>query len=287
MARNPLFLALAMAAAALVVPAGAAAASSADIAALQSALRARGFYTGDVDGIAGPATCAAVQRLQRRRGLPADGVAGPATRRALGRRGRPRLGSRALTAGARGWDVAALQFLLANHGFPNGGVDGRMGGRTMTALHNFQAWAGLAADGVAGPGTLRALRRSPPRSPLRFARPVPDAIGDSFGPRGSTFHAGLDYVSPRRRPVTAGASGCVEVAHRDRGGYGKLVVLRHGSGMTSWYGHLSKIGVRPGQCVAAGARLGRVGSTGRSTGPHLHFELRVRGAAVDPAPVTG
>ncbi len=287
MARNLLFLALALAAIALVAPAGAAAASPADIAALQSALRARGFYTGDVDGVAGPATSAAVQRLQRRRGLPADGVAGPATRRALGRRGRPRLGSRALTAGARGWDVAALQFLLANHGFPNGGVDGRSGGRSMTALHNFQTWAGLLGRRHRRAG--HAARPAPVAAALGAALrpPLPDAIGDSFGPRGATFHPGVDYVSPRGRPVTAGAGGCVEVAHRERGGYGKLVVLRHGSGMTSWYGHLSKIGVRPGQCVAAGAWLGRVGSTGRSTGPHLHFELRLRGAAVDPAPVTG
>ena len=73
---------------ALAVPA-AAYAASADVAALQVALRARGFYAGGVDGVAGPATVAAVQRLQRRRGLPADGIAGPRTRRALGRRGRP------------------------------------------------------------------------------------------------------------------------------------------------------------------------------------------------------
>ena len=87
--------------------------------------------------------------------------------------------------------------------------------------------------------------------------------------------------------MRAGAAGFVEVAHRDTGGYGKLVVLRHSLGMTSWYAHLSKISVRRGQCVAAGALHGKVGATGRATGPHLHFELRLRGAAVDPAPVTG
>jgi murein DD-endopeptidase MepM/ murein hydrolase activator NlpD len=265
----------------------AASAASANVAALQVALRARGFYAGTVDGVAGPATAAAVRRLQRRRGLPADGVAGPQTRRALGRRGRPRLGSRALSAGARGWDVAGLQFLLATHGFPNGSFDGGFGAHTDAALRRFQAWAGLPADGVAGPGTLAALRRPAPSSPLRFLRPVPDAVGDGFGPRGNTFHPGLDLVSPAGRPVYAGASGCVEVAHRDTGGYGKLVVLRHSLGMTSWYAHLSKISVRRGQCVGAGALLGRVGATGRATGPHLHFELRLRGAAVDPAPVTG
>ena len=87
-------------------------------------------------------------------------------------------------------------------------------------------------------------------------------------------------------PVRAGASGCVTFAGRNSGGYGKLVVLQHGLGMTSWYAHLSRIGVRRGACVAAGALIGRVGSTGESTGPHLHFELRLRGAAVDPSGVT-
>ena len=59
-------------------------------------------------------------------------------------------------------------------------------------------------------------------------------------------------------------------------------MIRHRLGMTSWYAHLSRIAVRRGQCVTGGDRIGRVGSTGHSTGPHLHFELRVRGAAVDP-----
>jgi peptidoglycan hydrolase-like protein with peptidoglycan-binding domain len=179
---------------------------SADTAALQTALRATGLYGGSIDGIAGPATRAAVRRLQARRGLVVDGIAGPRTRRALGRRGRPRLGSRPLASGARGWDVAALQFLLARHGFPSGPVDGGLGPRTGAALRRFQAWAGLAADGVAGPATLARLRRGPPR--------------------------------------------CIDVPR--------------------------------GRCVVAGDRIGAVGSTGRSTGPHLHFELRLRGAAVDP-----
>ncbi|MGH2969882.1 MAG: M23 family metallopeptidase, partial [Solirubrobacteraceae bacterium] len=61
-----------------------------------------------------------------------------------------------------------------------------------------------------------------------------------------------------------------------------LVVIRHRLGMTSWYAHLSRIAVGRGTCVVAGARVGTVGSTGRSSGPHLHFELRLRGAAVDP-----
>ena len=254
---------------------------SSRVAALQVALRAERLYGGTVDGIAGPRTRAAVRAFQARRGLVVDGIAGPRTRRALGRRGRPSLGSRALSSGARGWDVAALQFLLARHGFPSGPVDGGLGPRTGAALVRFQAWAGLGADGVAGPATLRALRRRPPRSILRFARPLGVAVGDGFGPRGNTFHTGLDFPAPTGTPVAAAGRGCVESVGRDAG-YGKLVVIRHRLGMTSWYAHLSRIDVPRGRCVVAGDRIGAVGTTGRSTGPHLHFELRLRGAAVDP-----
>ncbi len=256
---------------------------SSDVAALQVALRAMHVYRGGIDGVAGPATRAAVRRVQARRGLAVDGVAGPRTRRALGRRGRPRLGSRPLARRSRGGVVAALQFLLATHGFPSGAVDGGLGPRTDAALRQFQAWAGLGADGVAGAATLAALRRPAPRSPMSFLRPVTAAVGDRFGPRGVRFHTGLDFISQRGDPVTAGAAGCVVSAGWDAGGYGKLVVLGHGSGVTSWYAHLSRIRVRRGQCVAAGAGIGAVGSTGHSTGPHLHFEVRLRGAAVNPS----
>ena len=104
---------------------------SANIAALQVALRAQRLYAGSVDGIDGPGTVAAVRRLQRRSRLDADGIAGPLTRRTLGRRGRPALGSRVVGPGDRGWDVAALQFLLAWRGFPSGArIDGGFGEHT-------------------------------------------------------------------------------------------------------------------------------------------------------------
>jgi hypothetical protein len=268
-------------AAALFAPASAEAVSS-RVAALQTALRAEGLYHGDTDGIDGPQTRSGVRRLQARHGLAVDGVAGPRTRRALGRRGRPSLGSRPLRRGARGWDVAALQFLLARHGFPSGPVDGGLGPRTAAALARFQLWAGLGVDGVAGAATLAALRRSPPRSVLRFAWPLGGPVGERFGPRGARFHTGIDLPAAAGTPVAAAGYGCVESAGWDAGGYGNLVVVRHRLGMTSWYAHLRAIAVRPGACIGAGAPIGTVGSTGRSTGPHLHFELRLCGAAVDP-----
>jgi murein DD-endopeptidase MepM/ murein hydrolase activator NlpD len=271
-------------AAGTLVPATSARAEvSGRVAALQVALRAAHTYFGTVDGIAGPGTRAAVQAFQRRKGLPADGIAGPATRRALGRRGGPAWGSRPMALGARGWDVAILQFQLARHGFPSWTFDGRLDGRVADALRRFQAWAGLGADGVAGPATLAALRRPVPVSPMAMRAPVQGPVGDRFGPRGARFHTGLDFPVGFGVPVTAAAGGCVTQAGPTAGGYGRLVVLQHDRGVSTWYAHLSRIGVEPGQCLAAGQQLGRVGSSGRSTGPHLHFEVHVRGAAVDPA----
>ena len=110
-----------MVAVALVV-APVAHARSSSTAALQVALRAKAGYAATIDGIGGPATKDAVRRLQARRGLAVDGVVGPRTRRALGWRGRHPFGSRTIGANAKGWDVAALQWLLATHGFPSGAV---------------------------------------------------------------------------------------------------------------------------------------------------------------------
>jgi murein DD-endopeptidase MepM/ murein hydrolase activator NlpD len=266
----------------LLVPGAAAAAGRPDVAALQVALRGAGTYGGTIDGIAGPGTRAGVARFQSRNGLPADGVAGAATRAALGRRGAPAFGSRAMRAGQRGWDVAALQFSLAWHGFPSGDIDGGFGARTDAALRRFQGWAGLPVDGVAGAGTVRALGRPVPRSPIWLVAPVRGRIGDRFGPRGSRFHTGLDYPAPTGTPVTAAGRGRVVFAGWDTGGYGNMVVVEHPRGVRSMYCHLSRISVGRGAAVVAGSAVGAVGSTGISTGPHLHFELRIGAAAIDP-----
>lgn len=264
----------------LALPATAGAVGSPRVAALQVGLRAAGTYSGAVDGLAGPGTRAGLVALQRRRGLAADGVAGPATRRALGPAGR-RAG-RVISAGSAGWDVAALQFSLQTHGFPVGTIDGGFGGRTAAAVQRFQAFAGLAADGVAGGATRRALRSPPPRSVLRFAPPASGLVTDRFGPRGAGFHPGWDYPLGFGASVRAAGRGCVVWAGWQDGGYGNLVVIRHRSGMTSLYAHLQRVDVGVGRCLTAGVQVGTVGSTGFSTGPHLHFELRLRGAAVDP-----
>jgi murein DD-endopeptidase MepM/ murein hydrolase activator NlpD len=82
--------------------------------------------------------------------------------------------------------------------------------------------------------------------------------------------------------VLAAGPGTVTWAARRAGGWGRLVVVRHPDGVRTLYAHLASIAVRVGEEVSAGAVLGRVGSSGNATGPHLHFEVRVRGAAIDP-----
>ena len=99
-------------------------------------------------------TKTAIARFQRSRGLSVDGVVGPQTRRAFGKRGRPAFGSRTMKLGDRGWDVAAMQYILARRGYPPGAIDAVFGPMTDTALRNFQSALGLSADGLAGPATI-------------------------------------------------------------------------------------------------------------------------------------
>jgi murein DD-endopeptidase MepM/ murein hydrolase activator NlpD len=253
-----------------------------EVAALQVALRSAGLYSGTVDGVAGSGTAAAVRAVQQRAGLPADGLAGPSTLRTLGRLGEPRYGSRAIVSGAIGWDVAALQFSLAAHGFPSGPVDGGFGPRSAAALQRFQQWAGISPDGLAGPSTLRALSAPPAASPVKLRAPVQAPVGDRFGPRFNVFHAGLDFPANAGAPVTAAGFGTVVTAGYDASGWGNMVVIGHRFGLRTLYAHLATIAVSRGQSVGVGRLIGTVGSSGRSTGPHLHFELQLRGANIDP-----
>lgn len=285
----------------LVVALGAPApaeAARAKVAALQTALTALDLYGGYVDGIRGPLTRRGIVRFQRRNGLAVDGIAGPRTRAALGWRGRPKVGRRVMRQGARGWDVAALQYLLQRAGHGPGRADGLFGPLTHAAVLRAQRAAGLTVDGLAGPATLGALRGgrrrassdttpvSAPTGPVRFLRPVSGPIGDGFGaPReAGRRHQGLDFPVPHGTRVGAAGVGTTIFAGYNYGGYGNLVVIQHRLGYTSWYAHLSSITTWVGEKVTGGTRIGYVGSTGHSTGPHLHFEVRRYDTAIDPAP---
>jgi peptidoglycan hydrolase-like protein with peptidoglycan-binding domain len=279
--RTRAFLALpVLLVAAIAIPQ--ASASDPGVAALQVGLHSHGLYKGPIDGITGPATQRAIRKLQAHAQLTIDGVVGPQTRRALGRFARHRLGQRQLRRGYTGWDVASLQFQLAEHGFPSGTFDGVFGPHIDGALRRFQAYAGLRADGVAGPATLAALRRPAPKIPLSLAWPlVVHTVGSPFGPRGERWHTGIDLPAPTGTPVYSARAGEVVWAGW-RGDYGFLVTVAHGHGERSMYAHLSRMDVRVGVWIGAGVRVGLVGATGDATGPHLHFEVRVRGAAADP-----
>ncbi|HEX7771092.1 MAG TPA: M23 family metallopeptidase, partial [Pyrinomonadaceae bacterium] len=104
-----------------------------------------------------------------------------------------------------------------------------------------------------------------------------------FGGAGYEFHSGQDIEAPWGAPVVAGASGQVSFVGWQNG-YGQLVVVDHGGGLTTRYGHLSHIDVELNQTVSRGQLLGKVGSTGRSTGPHLHYEVRINDQPVNPLP---
>jgi murein DD-endopeptidase MepM/ murein hydrolase activator NlpD len=271
-------------------------AGRANVAALQSALTSLHLYRGFVDGVRGPLTRTAVVRFQRRRGLLVDGIAGPQTRRALGGRGRPSLGSRAMRVGDQGWDVAALQFLLLRRGYGPGRVDGEFGPLTQAAVLRAQRAAGIGADAIAGAQTIRALRGggssgtqtvSSPTGPVSFLRPVAGPIGDGFGaPRsGGRTHQGIDFPVAYGTSVGAAGVGTTIFATYNYGGYGNLVVIQHRLGYTTWYAHLASITTHVGQNVVGGTEIGRVGSTGYSTGPHLHFEVRRYNTPIDPVPM--
>jgi murein DD-endopeptidase MepM/ murein hydrolase activator NlpD len=125
--------------------------------------------------------------------------------------------------------------------------------------------------------------------PGSFSWPVTGTITSPFGWRtnpfggGPEFHQGLDIAAPMGTTVTAAAAGTVIMAQW-YGGYGNYILIDHGGGYSTGYGHLSAIYVSVGQSVQRGQAIGAVGSTGQSTGPHLHFEVRIAGKPVDPAP---
>jgi murein DD-endopeptidase MepM/ murein hydrolase activator NlpD len=255
-----------------------------EIAALQTALWNRGVYRGDVNGIMTLRTLKAVKRLQRAAGLVPDGIVGARTRPLLGRLHGPVLGARTLRRGLVGADVAGLQFLLSEQGFPCSHFDGRMGEHTVAALRRFQRFAGLPVSGIAGTRTLAALAKPPPQAPAGVLdRPVVAGISSPFGPRGKGFHPGIDLAVGSGTPVKAAAEGIVVFAGPGAG-YGQLVEVAHGGRLSSFYAHLSRIDVVVGEQIETGGRVGLSGATGTVTGPHLHFELRLRGAAVDPSP---
>jgi len=111
--------------------------------------------------------------------------------------------------------------------------------------------------------------------------PVLGAISSTYGERWGRLHTGIDIAARYGTEVTSCSDGLVAFAGR-KGGYGNLVMVKHDDGLISYYAHLSRIEVEPGMQILAGESVGRIGTTGNTTGAHLHFEVRKNGAAINP-----
>ncbi len=115
----------------------------------------------------------------------------------------------------------------------------------------------------------------------KFMMPIKGRLTSPFGPRGSRMHLGIDLASPTGTPIKASDNGIIKFSGY-KGTYGYMILIDHGNGYFTRYAHSSKLHVNEGQKVAKGSIIAEVGNTGRSTGPHLHFEVIVNGENKDP-----
>jgi murein DD-endopeptidase MepM/ murein hydrolase activator NlpD len=169
---------------------------------------------------------------------------------------------------------------------PKGGRDQDVGGPFVPATAEDLDFKSEVASLTQDFDRFAKLRSIAQGLPLK--RPIGTAdISSRFGARKDPFlgrlamHTGIDFRAPTGLPAKSVADGTVTAAGY-HGGYGNMVEVDHGNGVATRYGHLSKIAVKIGEKVVAGRRVGNVGSTGRSTGPHLHYEIRINGKAIDP-----
>ena len=129
--------------------------------------------------------------------------------------------------------------------------------------------------------------------PNDYIVPADGKMSSQYGTRNDPFsskkkfHAGIDIAAKKGTPVYASSSGEVKTSSFNNNGYGNLIVIDHGSEITTWYGHLDERLVKANQKVKKGELIGKVGSTGRSTGPHLHFEIRKGTDSLDPTKFFG
>ncbi|MCS6869105.1 MAG: peptidoglycan DD-metalloendopeptidase family protein [Thermus sp.] len=180
--------------------------------------------------------------------------------------------------------LSPLNALPVRYG-PGGQGGGAMEGWAAVRAEVLDLKNQLAEVAPALERTLEVERSRPLGLPLRAYEGITSPFGlrrNPFGP-GYEFHDGLDFSAPYGTPVYATGSGVVARAGW-MGPYGLAVLLDHAEGYQSLYGHLSRLLVRPGERVEKGQVLGYVGSTGRSTGPHLHYSVYRYGAPLDPRP---
>ena len=154
--------------------------------------------------------------------------------------------------------------------------------KTVTVAKNANAGSRARASGSVN--TSSKISGGKASLGLSLIRPVSGTITSRFGVRSnirSSSHTGLDIAAPTGTPVKAAASGTVTFSGW-KGSYGNMLVISHGNGVQTYYGHCSKLYAKNGQTVSQGDVVASVGSTGNSTGPHLHLEIRVNGTAYNP-----
>ena len=242
-----------------------------DVYALQELLADLGYVLA-VDGIFGSETESLIKGIQKATGLKDDGIVGPETGEMLNR----------------------LRESIVAYTVQKGDNLTKLARRYDTTVSNITSYNGLQNPDRLLPGqvlyiptgSIAALSRAADQR-LRMQWPVKGRVSSGYGWRihpilkNRHFHGGIDIVAPEGTPVKAAASGKVaEVGNR--GNYGLAVVLEHSGGVTTWYGHNSKVLVRVGDHVKQGQTIALVGRTGLTTGPHLDFRIKIGDQAVDP-----
>jgi murein DD-endopeptidase MepM/ murein hydrolase activator NlpD len=156
------------------------------------------------------------------------------------------------------------------------------------AIYEFEGEiTALAREEASIKSKIRAASEPTGTKPGQLVRPVPGAISSGFGPRvhpilgTMRMHNGVDMNASQGDAIKAAAAGRVILAGV-KGGFGNTIMIDHGGGMVTLYAHQSRIGASVGQKVTAGETIGYIGSTGLSTGPHLHFEIRIYGVPKNP-----
>ncbi|MEQ9336537.1 MAG: peptidoglycan DD-metalloendopeptidase family protein [Miltoncostaeaceae bacterium] len=153
--------------------------------------------------------------------------------------------------------------------------------KAQAAAAEAQAAQSQSSSGGSAPAPQGTVSRE--ASSQGFIWPASGVLTSNFGWRWGRMHQGIDIGAGTGTPISAAAPGTVIIAGWN-GGYGQMVVVDHGNGISTAYAHMSSMSVGVGAAVGQGTIVGAVGNTGNSTGPHLHFEVRINGGAVDPLP---
>jgi len=182
--------------------------------------------------------------------------------------------------------ASEIDEIIKSAGLPVPAMDNNAVGGPFVRPNDPNAFEATLDDLDQALGRLDTVRRHARKLPIGIPAPGRE-ITSRYGNRRDpflgrlAFHGGIDFRTPTGTPIYSTGTGIVVHAGRN-GGYGKMVEIDHGNGITTRYAHLSAVEVREGDHLTIGVRIGKSGSTGRSTGPHLHYEVRRNGNAVDP-----